>query len=32
MKTRRIDRVKALARMLTPPAVWLLARKVSGRA
>jgi hypothetical protein len=32
MKTHRVDRVKALARMLTPPVVWLLARKVSGRA
>jgi hypothetical protein len=32
MKTRRVDRAKALARMLTPPAVWLLARKLSGRA
>jgi hypothetical protein len=31
MKTRRVDRAKALARMLTPPVVWLLARKVSGR-
>jgi hypothetical protein len=31
MKTRRVDRAKALARMLTPPVVWLLARKVGGR-
>ncbi len=31
MKTDRIDRAKAIARMLTPPAVWLLARKITGR-
>ncbi|WP_218668911.1 2OG-Fe(II) oxygenase [Variovorax sp. KK3] len=32
MKTHKVDRVKAFARMMTPPAVWLLARKVTGRA
>ncbi|OUL98357.1 2OG-Fe(II) oxygenase [Variovorax sp. JS1663] len=32
MKTHRVDRAKAIARMLTPPAVWMLARKVTGRA
>jgi len=32
MKMHRMDRAKAVARMLTPPVVWLLARKVTGRA
>lgn len=32
MKTHRVDRAKAVARMLTPPAVWMLARKITGRA
>ncbi|MEJ7687957.1 MAG: 2OG-Fe(II) oxygenase [Variovorax sp.] len=32
MKADRIDRVKTIARMLTPPAVWLFARKITGRS
>jgi len=32
MQTHRVDRAKAVARMLTPPVVWLLARKITGRA
>ncbi|VTU36825.1 putative proline hydroxylase [Variovorax sp. PBL-H6] len=32
MKTHRVDRAKAVARMITPPVVWLLARKITGRA
>jgi hypothetical protein len=32
MKTHRVDRIKTIARMITPPALWMLARKVTGRA
>ncbi|WP_158101012.1 2OG-Fe(II) oxygenase [Variovorax sp. JS1663] len=32
MKTHRVDRAKAVARMLTPPVLWLLARKIAGRS
>ncbi|PNG48917.1 MULTISPECIES: 2OG-Fe(II) oxygenase [unclassified Variovorax] len=31
MTTRRVDQIMALMRMLTPPVVWLLARKITGR-
>lgn len=32
MQTHKVDRVKAVARWVTPPIVWLLARKLTGRA
>ncbi|HJS03742.1 MAG TPA: 2OG-Fe(II) oxygenase [Variovorax sp.] len=32
MKMHSMDRAKAVARMITPPVIWLLARKVTGRA
>jgi hypothetical protein len=31
MKTHHVDKAKTFARMLTPPVVWLLARKLTGR-
>lgn len=31
MKTHRVDKVKAFARSLTPPIVWSLARRITGR-
>ncbi len=30
MKTHRLDRAKAIARMMTPPFVWSLARRITG--
>ena len=32
MKMHRLDRAKAIARMITPPVVWMLAKKISGRS
>lgn len=32
MRTHRVDKVKAFARLMTPPVVWSMARRVSGRA
>jgi hypothetical protein len=31
MRTERIDKAKAIARMIVPPFVWMLGRKLIGR-
>ncbi|MBU1442734.1 MAG: 2OG-Fe(II) oxygenase [Gammaproteobacteria bacterium] len=31
MRTHRTDRIKAVARLMTPPVVWSIAKKVTGR-